>query len=439
MKTLYIKTYGCQMNEYDSARIIDLLKATLNIKLVNTQAQAAIILLNTCSVRQKAEEKVYSDLGRFRRFKKIKPELIIGVGGCVGTQEGETIFKRAPFVDLVFGPQTLHRLPHMIQKIQDKQHHVIDISYPEIEKFDALPPPGVNGPSAFVTIMEGCSKACTYCIVPKTRGKEISRPLEDVLQEIHLLVEQDVKEVNLLGQNVNNYLGRTSDDQIADLSTLLKHIADINEIYRIRFTTSHPLAFNDALIKSYQNISKIANHLHLPVQSGSDTVLKKMYRGYTSQQFKNKIAALRKVRPSISISSDFIVGFPGETNENFEDTLQLVKDIEFDHSFSFIYSPRPDTKASELKDDVPLKVKKERLSQLQSLLSHYEQKISNHMLNTQQKILVTGTSKKDDQELSGRTENNRVVNFSGPKNLIGQFINVTITKILPNSLRAEIR
>jgi tRNA-2-methylthio-N6-dimethylallyladenosine synthase len=425
---LFIKTYGCQMNEYDSSRIADLLEQKCNMTRVASPEEADIILLNTCSVREKAQEKVFSDLGRYRLIKQQKPNLIIGVGGCVAVQEGKNILTRAPFVDLVFGPQTLHRLPEMLEQAKQK-HKSFDISFPEIEKFDHLPTPRAENASAYITIMEGCNNFCSYCVVPFTRGREISRPMNDILDEINALTNQGVKEVNLLGQNVNNY---------PNFPQLLHKIAAIDKIKQIRFTTSHPKFFSNELIATFSEIKKIVDHLHLPVQSGSNKILKLMRRGYTAEDYIDKIKQLRAARPNISISSDFIVGFPGETDEDFAQTMQLIETIGFDNSYSFMYSPRPHTRAAELNDDVPLKVKKERLANLQKAIKMHADKISNAMLNTTQRILVTGLSKKNPAELTGRTQNNRVVNFVGNKDLLGSFVEVKITQVLPNSLRGII-
>ncbi len=421
------------MNEYDSARIKDLLEKSHDTINVDQPESADIVLLITCSVRAKAQEKVFSDLGRWRKIKANKPTLIIGVGGCVASQEKEAILKRAPYVDLIFGPQTLHRLPKMIDQTIATKKRVIDISFPEIEKFDHLPEPKVDGPSALISIMEGCNKRCTYCIVPYTRGNEFSRPASDIIAEINSLAKQGVREVMLLGQTVNNY-----QDGKTDLATLIRKVADINGIDRIRFMTSHPDGFSDDLITAFRDIKKLANHLHLPVQSGSDRILRRMGRGYTAADYKEKINKLRKVRSDISISTDFIVGFPGETEEDFNDTLKLVNDIGFDHSYSFIYSPRPGTPAEKLIDDVSLEVKKARLEKLKQTLNQLEKNINQKMIGTIQKVLVTGFSKKGTKQLSGRTENNRVVNFDGDPELIGQFVEVKITEALANSLRGTI-
>lgn len=424
----FIKTYGCQMNEYDSSRIADLLEQKCSMTRAASPKEADVILLNTCSVREKAQEKVFSDLGRYRLLKKQKPNLIIGVGGCVAVQEGKNILKRARFVDLVFGPQTLHRLPKMLQDAR-KKNKSLDISFPEIEKFNNLPALRTGSASAFVTIMEGCNNFCSYCVVPFTRGREISRSINDILDEINMLANQGVKEINLLGQNVNNY---------QNFIPLLHEVAAIDAIKQIRFTTSHPKFFSYSLIKTFGKINKIVNHLHLPAQSGSNKILHAMYRGYTAEDYTDKINQLRKVRPNISISSDFIVGFPGETDEDFAQTMQLIETIGFDNSYSFIYSPRPGTKACKLNNNVSLEIKKERLTILQNAIKINADKISHTMLNTTQRILVTGLSKKNPAELTGRTQNNRVVNFAGDKKLIGSFAAVKITQILPNSLRGKI-
>ncbi len=438
LNKLYIKTHGCQMNEYDSSKMIDVLKANLNIELTEIADEADIILLNTCSVREKAQEKVYSELGRWREIKELRPNIIIGVGGCVASQEGEAIIKRAPYVDVVFGPQTLHRLPQLISEATAKKKSVVDISFPEIEKFDKLPEPHADGPTAYVSIMEGCSKYCTFCIVPFTRGEEISRPFDDVIAEIVMLAEQGVKEVTLLGQNVNDYQGLMHDGQIADLALLIHYVAVIEGIERIRFSTSHPQAFSDNLIQAYAEEPKLANHLHLPVQSGSDRILVAMKRNYTTLEYKAKIRKLKKVRPDISVTTDIIIGFPGETEEDFLATMQLVDDIGFDNSFSFIYSPRPGTPAAQLPDDVPMELKKERLDILQAKINANTQHYSAAMVDTVQQVLVTGRSKKDELRLQGRTENNRVVNFDGSERLIGHIIPIKITEALRYSLRGVV-
>ena len=439
MKKLYLKTHGCQMNQYDSAKMADVLQVSHGLEVTEDPATADVILLNTCSVREKAQEKVFSELGRWRPFKEQRPEIVIGVGGCVGSQEGNAILKRAPFVDMVFGPQTLHRLPDLLNTVIQKRQSVIDITFPEIEKFDCLPEPRADGPTAFVSIMEGCSKYCTFCVVPYTRGEEISRPFDNVIAEVVSLSEQGVREITLLGQNVNDYRGLMHDGQVADLALLIHYLAAIDEVERIRFTTSHPLAFSENLIDAYAEEPKLANHLHLPVQSGSNRILAAMKRNYTVLEYKSKIRKLRMVRPDISISSDFIIGFPGETEADFEATMNLIQEIGFDHSFSFIYSPRPGTPAVQLRDDVPLTVKKERLAILQTCINVKTAEISQRMVGTYQRILVTGPSKKKLNQLSGRTENNRVVNFnSDDATLIGQMIMIKIMEIRPHSLWGEI-
>ncbi len=444
---LYIKTHGCQMNEYDSSRMVDVLKAAQDIEVTDTVERADIILLNTCSIREKAQEKVFSELGRWREHKKKHPHVVIGVGGCVASQEGDAIIKRAPYVDMVFGPQTLHRIPEMLQQVQAKKKSVVDISFPEIEKFDCLPDPRANGPRAYISIMEGCSKYCSYCVVPYTRGEEISRPFDDVLAEAATLAAQGVREITLLGQNVNDYRsalynnnqdGSTSVEEIADLALLIHYIAAIDGIDRIRFTTSHPVAFSDNLIEAYAEVPELANHLHLPVQSGSDRILAAMKRGYTALEFKSKIRKLRKVRPDISISSDFIVGFPGETDQDFAATMELIHDIGFDTSYSFIYSRRPGTPAASLDDTVSMETKKQRLAILQTRINQHAQAISHSMVGSVQRILVDRHAKKDQAEMSGRTENNRVVNFAGGADLLGQFVDVRISEARPNSLRGEL-
>ncbi len=439
MSKLYIQTHGCQMNEYDSSKMADVLKASHHLEKTSNPEEADVVLLNTCSIREKAQEKVFSELGRFRELKEKKPHLIIGVGGCVASQEGAAILKRAPYVDLIFGPQTLHRLGEMLNDTKKQRQPIVDISFPEIEKFDKLPEPKADGVSAFVSIMEGCSKYCSFCVVPYTRGEEISRPLDDVLAEIASLAAQGVREVTLLGQNVNDYRGPMHEGGIADLALLIQLASAIDNIVRIRFTTSHPLAFSNSLIQAYAEVPALANHLHLPVQSGSDRILAAMKRGYTVLEFKSKIRRLRKVRPDISITSDFIIGFPGETDEDFAATMALIHDVGFDTSFSFIYSPRPGTPAAQLPDDISMDIKKQRLAILQNRILLNAKRISDSMVGSEQAILVTGPSKKDPDELCGRTENNRVVNFKGDKANIGQLIRVKITASLPNSLRGEIQ
>jgi tRNA-2-methylthio-N6-dimethylallyladenosine synthase len=436
---LFIKTHGCQMNEYDSARIRDLLGVSHDLETTDNPEEADVLLLNTCSIREKAQEKVFHQLGRWKHLKDKNPDLIIGVGGCVASQEGSNIGKRAPFVDLIFGPQTLHRVPEMIDAKKPDGPILVDVTFPEIEKFDALPQPSVNGPSAFVSIMEGCSKYCTFCVVPYTRGEEVSRPFDDVITEIAQLTEQGVKEVNLLGQNVNAYRGENHEGDIIDFAELLSFVAAVTGIERIRYTTSHPVEFNDSLIDAYKEIPELVDHLHLPVQSGSDRILAAMKRGHTVDEYIDKLLRLKEIRPNISFSSDFIIGFPGESDKDFEQTLSLIKTIGFDLSFSFIYSARPGTPAAELADDTPEAVKKQRLQQLQQLINQQTQQISRQMVGNTERILVTGVSKKDPGELQGRTENNRVVNFSYKnQSIIGSFIDVVITDALPNSLRGKI-
>jgi tRNA-2-methylthio-N6-dimethylallyladenosine synthase len=435
---LYIKTHGCQMNEYDSTKMADVLRASHGLELTEDESEADVILINTCSIREKAQEKVFSQLGRWKKFKRDGKPVVIGVGGCVASQEGAAIVKRAPYVDLVFGPQTLHRLPQMIEARRASGMPQIDISFPEIEKFDRLPEPRAEGPAAFVSIMEGCSKYCSFCVVPYTRGEEISRPFDDVVAEIATLAEQGVREVNLLGQNVNAYRGPMHDGEVADLGLLIHAIAQIDGIGRIRFTTSHPLEFSDSLIDAYANVPQLANYLHLPVQSGSDRILSAMKRGYTALEFKQKIRKLRAVRPDICVSSDFIVGFPGETDADFERTMKLVDDIGFDQSFSFVYSRRPGTPAASLEDDTPDAVKNERLARLKDALNVNARRISEAMVGSVQRVLVEGPSARDASELTGKTENMRNVNFAGPTRLVGQFVDVTITEAMANSLRGRI-
>lgn len=435
----HIKTHGCQMNVYDSSRIADLLRESHQLEPTDNPDEADLLLLNTCSIREKAQEKVFHQLGRWQSLKKKNPKLMIGVGGCVASQEGEAIRDRAPYVDLVFGPQTLHRLPEMIHQIQAGKKAVVDISFPEIEKFDSLPAPKVDGPSAFVSIMEGCSKYCTFCVVPYTRGEEVSRPFDDVMREIEQLAAQGVREVNLLGQNVNAYLGETSDGDQADLAELIPAVAAIEGIDRIRFTTSHPIEFSDRLIEVYGTTPELVDHLHLPVQSGSDRILAAMKRGHTAIEYKSIIRRIRAIRPNISISSDFIIGFPGETEQQFADTMKLIEEIKFDHSFSFVYSARPGTPAAELVDTIDEETKKQRLSILQSRIIQHAMAISDAMVGTVQNVLVTGYSKKDPGQLQSRTENNRVVNFvSSDTSLIGQFVDLEILEALPNSLRGKV-
>jgi len=435
---LFIRTFGCQMNEYDSDRMADLLREAEGFETTDRPEDADLILFNTCSVREKAQEKVFHDLGRVKHLKQARREVLIGVGGCVASQEGAAIVARAPYVDLVFGPQTLHRLPEMIDARRSSGQPQVDVSFPEIEKFDRLPPARVEGPSAFVSIMEGCSKYCSFCVVPYTRGEEISRPFEDVLTEIADLADQGVKEVTLLGQNVNAYRGSMSDGAIADFSLLLEYVAEVPGIERIRYTTSHPREFTQRLIDAYARIDKLAPHVHLPVQSGSDRILAAMKRGYTVLEYKSIVRKLRAARPGIDITSDFIVGFPGETDKEFEATLELVDELGFDNSFSFIYSRRPGTPAAELPDDTPQEVKLARLARLQEKVDAQERRIGERMVGTRQRILVEGASRRDATELSGRTGNNRVVNFKGSRKLVGQFVEVTVTAARRHSLRGEV-
>jgi tRNA-2-methylthio-N6-dimethylallyladenosine synthase len=437
-KKLFIKTNGCQMNEYDSSKMADVLRESHGLEMTDVPEEADVILLNTCAIREKAQEKVFSQLGQWRELKKQKPDVIIGVGGCVASQEGGDILKRAPYVDVVFGPQTLHRLPQLIEERLKQKKPVIDIRFPEIEKFDHLPQPRAEGPTAFVSIMEGCSKYCSYCIVPYTRGEEISRPFDDVLAECYQLAKQGVREINLLGQNVNDYRGTMHQGGTADLALLIHYIAAIDEIKRIRFTTSHPIAFSDALIQAYAEVPKLANHLHLPIQSGSDRVLMLMKRGYTGLEYKSKIRKLRQVRPDIHLSTDIIVGFPGETDADFEATMNMVQEMNFDLSFSFIYSPRPGTPAANLQDDTPMDVKKQRLQILQNRLALQAKQHSEALVGTVQEVLVIGPSKKNSKQWSGRTECNRVVNFDGPEHLQGQMVKIQINESLPNSLRGRL-
>jgi tRNA-2-methylthio-N6-dimethylallyladenosine synthase len=434
----FIKTFGCQMNEYDSARMADVLGAAAGLSPTDDPAEADVLLMNTCSVREKAQEKVFSLLGEWRRLKARRPEVIIGVGGCVASQEGEAITARAPFVDLVFGPQTLHRLPEMIAELKRTGRPQVDVSFPEIEKFDHLPAPRADGARAFVSIMEGCSKYCSFCIVPYTRGEEVSRGFDSVLEEVRALAAQGVAEVTLLGQNVNAYSGPMADGAQVDLATLIHHVARISGIQRIRFTTSHPLEFSDSLIEAFAQVPQLADHLHLPVQSGSDRVLALMKRGYTTLEFKDKVRRLRAVRPGISISSDFIVGFPGESERDFAATLALVRDLGFDQSFSFVYSRRPGTPAASLPDEVSQEVKLERLSRLQAQLESQARAISAAMVSTRQRVLVERPAKKDARELAGRTANNRWVNFAGPAHFINRFVEVEVTHALAHSLRGRL-
>jgi tRNA-2-methylthio-N6-dimethylallyladenosine synthase len=451
-KKVYVKTFGCQMNEYDSDKMVDVLGAAEGLIKTDSPEDADVILFNTCSVREKAQEKVFSDLGRVRELKEANPDLLIGVGGCVASQEGASIIARAPYVDLVFGPQTLHRLPQMIDKRRASGRPQVDISFPEIEKFDHLPPARVEGPSAFVSIMEGCSKYCSYCVVPYTRGEEVSRPLDDVLTEIAGLADQGVREVTLLGQNVNAYRGKfgagathgahEGSDEIADFATLIEYVADLPGIERIRYTTSHPKEFTQRLIDTYAKVDKLVSHLHLPVQHGSDRILMAMKRGYTVLEYKSVIRRLRAIRPDLSLSTDIIVGFPGETEDDFAKTMALVNEMSYDTSFSFIYSPRPGTPAANLHDDTPREVKLKRLQHLQATIEENVAKISQSMVGSVERILVEGPSRKNPAELAGRTANNRVVNFPAPvashARLIGQMIDVQINHAYPHSLRGEL-
>jgi len=434
---VFVQTWGCQMNEYDSAKMVDVLVKNRGATRVASAEEADIILLNTCSVREKAQEKVFSQLGRWRELKLERPDIVIGVGGCVASQEGHAIRERAPYVDMVFGPQTLHRLPEMLDAIQDNGAAVVDIAFPEIDKFDYLPAPRAEGPTAFVSIMEGCSKYCSFCVVPYTRGEEISRPFDDVILEVAELAEQGVKEITLLGQNVNGYRGPMADGSICDLAMLVEFVAEIEGIERIRYTTSHPLEFSDALIEAYARVPKLANHLHLPVQSGSDSVLALMKRGYTADHFRERIARLREVRPDISLSTDIIVGHPGEGEAEFEDTMRLVDDMGFDAAFSFVYSKRPGTPASDMDDATPRELKKERLARLQTRIGEYNRQYMQAMIGTSQRVLVERPSKRGDQ-LAGRTDSNRWVNFDGNPRMIGHFIEIEITEALDNSLRGRV-
>ena len=442
-RKLYIKTFGCQMNEYDSDKIADVLAESHNLELTPNPEEADVLLLNTCSIREKAQEKVFSQLGRWKTWKQSKPGLVIGVGGCVASQEGGAIQRRAPYVDLVFGPQTLHRLPQMLDTITFEHQPVVDISFPEIEKFDHLPEARAEGPTAFVSIMEGCSKYCSFCVVPYTRGEEVSRPFDDILAEVAGLAAQGVREVNLLGQNVNAYRGPMSDgvegeSGEADLALLIHYVAAIDGIDRIRFTTSHPLEFSDNLTQAFADVPELVSFVHLPVQSGSDRVLAAMKRGHTALEYKRIIRKLREVRPDIAISSDFIVGFPGETDQDFEATMQLIDDVDFDQSFSFIYSARPGTPAAGLPDSTSLQIKKQRLARLQQDIAARAQRFSEAMIGSVQSVLVEGPSKRNDGQISGRTQNNRVVNFDGPDTLIGGFVDVLITDVFTHSLQGQI-
>ena len=442
-KKLYIKTQGCQMNEYDSSRMADLLGESHKVELTDSPEDADILLLNTCSIREKAQEKVFHQLGRWKRLKKKNPDLIIGVGGCVASQEGNDIHRRASYVDLIFGPQTLHRVPEMIDASKKNHIPVVDVTFPAIEKFDHLPEPKVDGVQAYVSIIEGCSKYCTFCVVPYTRGEEVSRPVADVLHEIVHLASQGVREVNLLGQNVNAYRGKsldaTGEEQMVDMAELVSYVAAIDGIDRIRYTTSHPVEFSESLIQAYAEIPQLVNHLHLPVQSGSDRILMAMKRGHTAIEYKSKMRRIKALRPDISFSSDFIIGFPGETQADFDATMKLIADIGFDLSFSFIYSARPGTPAADLPDDTPEDVKKERLQQLQHRINQQTQQISRNMLGNTERVLVSGYSRKDPGQLAGRTENNRVVNFRcDTPELIGKFADILIEEALPNSLRGSL-
>ena len=435
---VYIKTFGCQMNEYDSSRMLDVLRVSHGMEPTDRPEEADVLLLNTCSIREKAQEKVFSHLGVWRELKEQRPGLLIGVGGCVASQEAEAVRSRAPFVDMVFGPQTLHRLPGFIDEIRARGRAVVDVSFPEIEKFDRLPEPRADGPTAFVSIMEGCSKYCSFCVVPYTRGEEVSRPLDDVVAEVAGLAAQGVREVTLLGQNVNGFRGPTHDGKFADLALLINYVALIEVIGRIRFTTSHPREFNDRLINAYARVPKLANHLHLPVQSGSDRILTLMKRGHTVAEYEQKIRALRAVRPDISISTDLIVGFPGETAEDFAATMQLIEAIGFDQSFSFVYSPRPGTPAAALADPVPEEEKLRRLAVLQAKITAHSQSISRDMIGTVQRVLVERPSRKNPHQLAGKTSNNRWVNFDGPPDRIGRFVDLLITEAMANSLRGRL-
>ena len=458
-KKLYIKTFGCQMNEYDSDKMADVLRACAGMERTDRPEEADVILFNTCSIREKAEEKVFSDLGRVRPLKQARPDLLIGVGGCVASQEGWAIVKRAPYVDVVFGPQTLHRLPQLLQARRDTGRPQVDISFPEIEKFDHLPAPALNNPNpstmlsgalsqgevpqitsgaAFVSIMEGCSKYCTYCVVPYTRGEEISRPFADVMRDVEELVAQGVKEITLLGQNVNAYCGAMEDGDTMDFAFLLQAVAALDGIERLRYMTSHPKEMTQRLIDVYATTPKLVSHLHLPVQSGSDRILAAMKRSYTALEYKSIVRRLRAARPDICITSDFIVGFPGETERDFEATMKLIDDVGFDVGFSYVYSPRPGTPAAELRDDTPPEEKSARLARLQARIDELEQQVNQSMLGTVQRVLVEGVSKKDAQELAGRTDNNRVVNFCGSPGMIGRFVDVKITQVVRHTLRGEV-
>jgi len=435
---LFIRTFGCQMNEYDSSKMAEVLAESHQLELTDVAEDADVLLLNTCSIREKAQEKVFHQLGRWKKWKDTKPGLVIGVGGCVASQEGDAIRRRAPYVDLVFGPQTLHRLPAMLQEVRLSNKPSIDISFPEIEKFDNLPPAKADGPTAFVSIMEGCSKYCTFCVVPYTRGEEVSRPVGGILREIHGLAAQGVREINLLGQNVNAYQGEIEEGEFADLAELIHHVAAIDGIDRIRFTTSHPVEFSESLIQAYAEVPELVNHLHLPIQSGSDRILMLMKRGHTALEYKSKIRRLKEIRPNLSMSSDFIIGFPDETDADFEATMAVINDVEFDHSFSFIYSARPGTPASAFTDSVTDEVKKKRLQTVQTRLLQLERMHSQAMLNSTQRVLVERIGERDEGEMVGRTENNRTVMFVGSKDLLGKFVDVNIIEAYSNSLRGEL-
>lgn len=437
IRKVYIQTHGCQMNEYDSDRMLDALRELHGAERTDDPEQADVLLMNTCSIREKAQEKVFSLLGRWRQIKERRPEVIIGVGGCVASQEGDALRERAPYVDLVFGPQTLHRLPAMIQSVRRERAPVVDISFPEIEKFDRLPEPKADGPTAFVSVMEGCSKYCSFCVVPYTRGDEISRPFDDVIAEVVALAGQGVKEINLLGQNVNAYRGPMEDGDTADLALLIHYVAAVDGIERIRFTTSHPVEFSDSLIQAYADEPKLVSHLHLPVQSGSDRILAQMKRGHTILEYKSKIRRLREARPDLDLSSDFIVGFPGETDADHAATMKLIEELHFDFSFSFIYSARPGTPAASLPDDVPLATKKARLAELQALIEQHGRERNQAMVGNIESVLIEGPAKRNPGELAGRTANNRIVNFAGDPSLIGQMIPVEITEALAHSLRGR--
>ena len=437
LSKLHIRTFGCQMNEYDSNKMFDVLKHSHGLESTDDVLEADVLLLNTCSIREKAQEKLFHQLGRWRKLKEKNPNLVIGVGGCVASQEGELILKRAPYVDIIFGPQTLHRLPAMLNDVLGDKTTSIDISFPEIEKFDHLPEPKTNGVTSFVSIMEGCSKYCTFCVVPYTRGEEVSRPFDDVIKEVQILANQGVREVNLLGQNVNAYQGLMDDGQSADLALLINLVAQINGIDRIRYTTSHPVEFSDSLIQAYAEVPELVSHLHLPIQSGSDKILTLMKRGHTALEYKSKIRRLREIRPDISISSDFIIGFPGETKQDFNDTMKVINDIGFDKSFSFIYSPRPGTPAASYPDNVDMKIKKDRLSLVQKTIDESTETISKSMIGSVQKVLVENKARKDDN-MFGKTENMRNTHFKGNESLIGQIVSVKITAARGNSLVGEL-